>query len=275
MDARAKNKRMWQTLFAIVLTSIMLLASHTPRLNHLQNALRTPFAWVYGTVNWPLEKWQAVGKWRKDKQKLLEENQALAQKVLQMQASILQNQQLSADNKELRALLRLAPSHAQKWQLAQVLALKLDHNNQQFLLDLGKKDGIVAGQAVVNGRGVVGQVVAVNPESSIVRAITEPNQAIAVQIQNNGARAIAKGRQDHLSIQTEQNEQAADIGSMVYASGLGQVYPPGYPVGTIVSNQPIGDSQKRRLTVQPITGVQEGKWLLVVPLQSVQRGSEE
>ncbi|MGH8270505.1 MAG: rod shape-determining protein MreC, partial [Steroidobacteraceae bacterium] len=106
---------------------------------------------------------------------------------------------------------------------------------QRVLIDRGSVNGVGAGQAVLDDNGVVGQTLHVGPWSAEVILITDPEHALPVQIERTGLRTITVGSGDSTSLALPYLSANADIrvGDVLVTSGLGGVFPPGYPVAKV------------------------------------------
>lgn len=168
--------------------------------------------------------------------------------------------QLMVDNTYLRAhewilesklqkLLALERENAQLWELlksasrmddfrvlvAQLLAVDLDPNLQQIVIDKGAQSHIYRGQPVLDAYGIVGQVIDVGPLTSKVMLISDTKSAVPVQNYRNGIRAIAVGIGSSGKLMLINVPDTRDIqkGDLFMSSGLGLRYPVGYPVGVV------------------------------------------
>jgi rod shape-determining protein MreC len=100
----------------------------------------------------------------------------------------------------------------------------------------GMRDGVHANQAAVDGNGIIGQVASVGPWSSEIILLSDPQLAVPVQIERNQLRTIAVGSGDPDKILLQYLAVNADVksGDKLLSSGLGGVYPTGFPVGTVI-----------------------------------------
>jgi rod shape-determining protein MreC len=116
-------------------------------------------------------------------------------------------------------------------------------------VDKGTRNGVFAGQAAIDGSGVFGQVTRVGPVSAEVIMISDPEHAIPVQINRTGVRTIAVGQGQTGSLLLPYLPRNADVteGDLVVSSGLGGVFPPGYPVARV--------SEVRRDPAEPLLAV--------------------
>jgi rod shape-determining protein MreC len=96
---------------------------------------------------------------------------------------------------------------------------------------------VQVGQAVIDAHGIMGQVIEALPNTATVLLITDPTHAIPVTIERTGMRAIAHGSGALDSLELPNIPISADVkvGDKLITSGLGGVFPSGFPVGEIRS----------------------------------------
>src|SRR5262249_30056895 len=137
------------------------------------------------------------------------------------------------ENAQLRELLKSTPQVEGRVSVAQLLAVDLDPNLQQVIVDKGANQGIFIGQPVLDAFGVMGQVVHADPITSRVMLITDRKSAIPVQDARNSIRAIAMGMGGVGKLALINVPETSDIqvGDLFVCSGLDMRYPVGYPVG--------------------------------------------
>ena len=118
------------------------------------------------------------------------------------------------------------------------------------------------GQAVLDDKGLIGQTTHVGPWSAEVILITDPEHAVPVRIERTGLRTIAVGAGDTTSLALPYLPANADIknGDLLVTSGLGGVFPEGYPVARV--------TEVHRDAVQPLAQVR------AAPLAHVDTDSE-
>ena len=168
------------------------------------------------------------------------ENRRLRNELLVNQARMARMTTVVADNARLRSLLEAARRGSLDVQLAPILDVDLDPTRQRLVLDAGSRDGVRAGQSVIDASGLLGQVIEVSPMHSIVLLLTDPDHAVPVAIARNGVRLVAYGvgRSDSLALAGIPLSSDVKVGDVVVTSGLGGRFPPGFPVGTITALRP-------------------------------------
>src|SRR5690606_29288506 len=173
---------------------------------------------------------------------LIEENRRLRNDLLLANARLTRLRNAAVDNAQLRELLGVAERRGVDVQLVPILDIDLVPSRQRLVLRAGSRQGVQAGQAVIDAGGLLGQVVATTPSQSTVLLLTDPDHAVPVMVARNGVRLIVYGRGDRLELRDIPLNQDVQVGDQLVTSGLGGRFPPGFPVATIAALHP-DDSQ--------------------------------
>jgi rod shape-determining protein MreC len=141
---------------------------------------------------------------------------------------------LEQDNAALRRLLAAGPDLSQTYVTGRVIADGGGSFVRTALLNVGAKDGIRKGQAVIGEGGYVGRVAEVGHRASRILLLTDLNSRLPVMLQEGGHRAVLAGDNSPLP-RLEYLSGAAKpaIGMQVVTSGDGGQFPAGIPVGEI------------------------------------------
>jgi rod shape-determining protein MreC len=200
-------------------------------------------------VNSPTAAWRWLKKSFETRAALQGENTRLraAQRELELRA--MRYEALARENGELRGLAAALPPVADRWLAAEIVNVQLSSLRQRVLIDRGAANGVFRGQAVLDDKGVIGQTTHVGPWSAEVILITDPEHAVPVRIDRTGLRTIAVGAGDTHSLALPYLPGNADIksGDLLVTSGLGGVFPEGYPVARV--------TEVHRDAVQPLAQV--------------------
>jgi rod shape-determining protein MreC len=114
--------------------------------------------------------------------------------------------------------------------------------------------------------GAIGKVVHVGPMSSTAMMITDASHSIPVQINRNGVRAIAVGqpKQQLLELIHQPNNADIMVDDLLVTSGLGCVFPPGYPVGRVTSINTNPSLPFAQVIVEPTAQLDRDREVLLV-----------
>jgi rod shape-determining protein MreC len=170
---------------------------------------------------------------------------------------------IKQQNKELFTLLGVkaaVPNFNVK--LAEVKYVNNNSVLREISINLGVDDGIEVGQAVIDAKGIIGQVKYVGLSSSKVLLLTAPSVSVSVYNKRNGLRAITNGSSTGLRLDAPDTGLNIIVGDVFVATGLGNVFPSGYPVGRVTKIQ--SDRYVIRTQMQPVTSLQALKKVLVL-----------
>lgn len=167
-----------------------------------------------------------------------------------------QVEHLTLENSRLRQLLGLREKLSTPWHTAQVLYDSADPYTHKVVIDRGSVDGVLAGSAVIDEHGVLGQVTRVYPLLSEVTLVTDREQAIPVLNTRTGLRAVAFGDPNLRASALELRYMAANadvqVGDLLTTSGVDGVYPAGLPVARVEKIERRVDSAFARISCQPV-----------------------
>jgi len=170
------------------------------------------------------------------------------------------------ENDQLRALLEIKQRTDYTVRAAQIVYLERDIFKRKLLVDAGAQAGVLAGQAVVDNRGVVGQVTRTFPWLSEVTLVTDKNNIVPVQVVRNGLRAAVFGSGNISEMELRYQPVGVDIevGDELVTSGLDGTYPPALPVAKVVRIERDPAYAFAHIVCAPLAGVDRHRTLLVV-----------
>lgn len=218
-------------------------------------------------ANAPSEWVRDVQKYFSAHNKLLQENYVLKQQAFEHQVSLQRLNTIQAENEHLRHLLNgNIPVHP-KAVLGEISHMGRDPFTHVVVVNRGSQHNIKAGQAVVDSKGVIGQVTRVYPFTSEVTLITDKELSIPIQIERNQLRAIAFGAGNNtLDIPFLPTNVDIKVGDKLVTSGIDGVYPAGLAVATITKIQQNPESPFAKIVSTPVAGVSNHLQLLLLAL---------
>ncbi len=200
------------------------------------------------------------------KEQLLAENQKLNNQLLLMSEKLQQYDVIAKENAQLRELLQAPVRLSSKKMVAELMAVDKNPYSQQVVINKGAIDGVYPSQPVLDDKGVVGQVMEVGSTNSRVLLIADVTHAIPVRSLRNDIRFIATGSGALNELYLEHVPHSVDIqeGDTLISSGLGKVFPEGYPVATVT--QVVRDESRpfARVIVTPLANLDRLRHLLLL-----------
>jgi rod shape-determining protein MreC len=220
---------------------ILMVADHRggylDQVRHWAGLLSGP---LYAVASSPARLTRSVVENVSTRDKLAADNAALREQLLVSNARIHRLEAVQLENQRLRTLLGGTRGLHLSVQLASLVDIDLDPFRHRILLDAGARRGVHEGLAVIDGSGVVGQVIAATPMNSTAMLISDPSHAVPVQVVRSGLRTIAfgTGRVDQLLLPNIPLSADIRVGDQLITSGLGGTFPAGFPVGRITRLSP-------------------------------------
>src|SRR6185437_12285520 len=169
---------------------------------------------------------------------LREENARLREENSRLLAWQTAERRLENENERLRELARFREGPEAAYITARVVGDSVSAYVRGALLNVGRKSGVAAGQAVVTGEGLAGRIAEVGENSARVLFVTDVNSRLPVQVERTRERAILAGDNSALMRLTlAQTLQGVQRGDRIVTSGHGGSFPVGIPVGEVVQTE--------------------------------------
>lgn len=210
----------------------------------------------------------------RSRMQMREELARLRVDMLLMQGEMQRYQFLVRENERLRNLLASEAREDSLRMVAEVIAVDSDSFSHQVVVNKGTVDGVFIGQPVLDDQGVVGQVSSVGLTTARILLISDQSHAIPIRSERSGIRVIVQGVGDtsmldamHVPHSTE-----LEVGDLLLSSGLGGVYPEGYPVAVIEQIDLDETLPFAKVTARPVASLDRIRMLLLVwPANSEQQ----
>lgn len=172
--------------------------------------------------------------------KLARENAALSAQVLELSAQNNDLRTAQAENARLRQLLGFEQASLRPLLAAQVTALKPNPHFDTLTLNRGSSRGVHPRSVVLSPSGALaGQALDVSPGSCTVLLLSDSGSSVGAVVENHTphgpiglCQGIGGGR---MQVTYLRSDAKLHVGDPVITSGLGGVFPPGLPLGTVES----------------------------------------
>lgn len=170
-----------------------------------------------------------------------QENDYLKSKVTDLGQTKARNQALAAENKQLKAALKLKDTLTGYSLInASVISRSPDTWSDLLVINKGSSSGIAKNQAVMCGGGVIGRVIEVSAASSKIELITTTDKSanrFAVQATATNGKTvhglITVNTNGGLAFTQVVDSNKLKKGTKVYTSGMGGNSPKGLLIGTV------------------------------------------
>lgn len=267
-----------RAFFCIVLAIVlMVLDSRGAHLQHLRQTLSVVVYPIRAASDLPFQFLTWTRESLAARERLLARNRQLEEQNLRLSGRLQRLTALETENTRLRALMESGKRLQQRMQVAEILRVDLDPFRHQIVINKGLRDGVYAGQPLLDAEGVFGQVVHPGQLSSEALLITDPSHALPVTDNRNGLRTIAvgTGELDRLSLPYLPNSADIQAGDLLVTSGLGGRFPPGYPVATVTAVNRDPSATFADVSARPLAALDRSQEVLLVWNTTPPSGSGE
>lgn len=202
-------------------------------------------------VSLPFGTYEYLVDYFSEHNKMASENKQL-RSTLDLYAARNQKYHSIADeNIRLREQLNAIPKAGEELLLAEVLSVSGNTFRRKVTINRGTNDHLYTGQVVIAGKNIYGQIDSIAPDSAEIMQLTDSDHAIHVvnetvlkrneklsddvSKKGRGALAVGTGKTNLLELRNIEADIDIKKGDIYVSSGLGKLYPPGYPVAIVSS----------------------------------------
>lgn len=256
-----------QFIIAFILAIVLMAADHYGQiLGSVRSALLTTLTPIERAATFPQHIYHLVSTDFTSINALERENQQLKTEILLLKAQQQQLVNLELQVERLESLLGTTGKITnQTVQIATVTFYSSNPLSQFLTLNKGSLDKVRKQQTVIDSLGIMGQIIDLTPTSSRVLLLTDPDHQIPVRIQRTGQRGILNGTgHDYAQLGFIPVNSEIKIGDTLESSGLGGIFPAGYPVARITQIETQGDNPYFKITAVPIAKLNQSHRVLII-----------
>ena len=196
---------------------------------------------------------------------ILLDNRTLRSRLADQSIDLARIFELESQNKRLREMIGLKEALPYNMVPGLVIMRPGYFGSEYLVIDVGQDAALDKGLGVLSIDGLVGTVIEVEPKQAMIRTLLSNDSRVSVLIRRTGAGGILNSdATGWFSINDIPIEASVEIGDTVVTSGLGGIFPPGIPVGSIVG---IGADERllvHRLRVSPAVRFSRVKEVFVI-----------
>jgi len=200
------------------------------------------------------------------------ENEALRQRVLELEGQLLGEQARAGRVDGLEDALNLQRSLVAPTRAARVIAGNPVPGVLTVTVDQGSDAGVQANMAVINGRGVVGRVIVVAAHAATIQLLADRAASAGAILEKSGTAGNVSGGfadgQFRLGLVSSAATMA--VGERVVTSGQDGIFPQGFLLGQV--SQINGTGKAREIVVAPAVDFARLNVVLIVLAKPAQTG---
>ena len=253
-------------VFSTLSLTLMASDSKLSYLTPAREALMVALQPLQVVANSPFVLYKNIGNYFTSQQALRDELAVLKKQAIFQSIQVQAIQSLKGENDELRTLMQASKVSSQQARLAEIMHAGRDLFTHKVIVNIGAENHVLAGQAVVDGAGVIGQVTRVFPYTSEVTLLIDKSLSIPIQVERNALRAISFGHGRDNLVNLPYLPANVDIqkGDKLVTSGIDGIYPAGLAVAMVDSVKTNLSSPFAQITARPLAGIQNYRQVLIL-----------
>ncbi len=164
------------------------------------------------------------------------ENRTLRIENEKLNAQLGSVNELKVENERLNTLLSFKQASNMDLLAAKVIGKDLLLDHQTLTINRGTRHGINKNMAALTVGGVVGYVFRADLYTSQILLLTDRYAAIDAIVQRSRARGIVEGNsRESTMLKYVKRGDDVQVGDLVVTSGMHNIFPKGFPIGTVKS----------------------------------------
>ncbi len=174
--------------------------------------------------------------------------------------------EIERENESLRKLLGIRDRYNLDTVAAQVIGVSPSNFERTVFIDRGSRAGVKKDMPVIAGDGLVGRVIRVGPSTSEILLLIDRTSAVASRVVPSGETGLLEGDgSENTKLELFNPDAKLGVGDRVVTSGYDRgLYPPGIPIGTVVSAPPAQSNLSRVVAIQPYVDFSSLDYVLLI-----------
>jgi len=184
------------------------------------------------------------------------ENDALKQRVQELEVEVQQKKELAKENENLKSLLQLKNESNYKVLPAQIIGRDPSLWFDSAIINRGSLDGVKLNMPIVNNGGLIGRVVSVSPITAQINLVTKEKSGLGGvigELGNSNALGVVSGngKRELLEMGYIPGTIEVQVGEMVYTTGQDGIYPAGLKIGEVAEVKPGSATVTQQIFIKP------------------------
>ncbi|KAF0139366.1 MAG: Rod shape-determining protein MreC [Stygiobacter sp.] len=171
---------------------------------------------------------------------------------------------VAAENEELRAMINMRDTSSSPLIPVRIVSKLITKIQGNFIVNRGYSSGLIKGMPVINHQGLVGLIMDVAEDYSVVRTLQNSSLNIAVTLQRSNVDGILSFDGRDLVIKNIPTTYDVKIGDRIETSDFSSLFPPSVPVGVVLKKETNELGLLHSLTVRPFAAIEATNNLFVI-----------
>ena len=194
------------------------------------------------------------------------ENKKLKEEITNLSIRYAVLEETAAENKRLRRLLGFEKKISYTLLPARAVVREPSYIYRSIVISTGRKQGVSRYMPVVNKDGVVGKIIQVMPNISLVQLIRDPSERISVMIKKSHEVGILETVDSKNFFIRYRKHAEVEKSDTIVTSGLGGIYPKGLNVGIVSGVKDSDDPLFKKIYMKPCVDFEHIEEVFVMQL---------
>lgn len=178
----------------------------------------------FANIRYDISMWK---DYQKEVQELKKEN-------AQLKIANQDYREVTLENIRLKKLLNLPEKKQYDFIGGKVVGFGVELGVRSLILNVGENDSIRENMPVINGEGLIGKIVSVTPNQSIIQILMDHNSLVSARLEiSRESGVISWDGNVWLNLLYIPRNVPVSIGEIVVTSGLSQIYPANLQIGVV------------------------------------------
>jgi rod shape-determining protein MreC len=241
----------------IVVIVVPLLAVNLQRKSEEELWFTKPFTWSAGLIQRGYSSFSSGVRGTTaqyiDLINIKVQNRELQRENAELRAQLGSMTELKMENERLSQLLGFKQSANLELLAARVIAIDLLADHKMISIDRGTQHGIRKNMATITTGGVVGYIYRTEATTSQILLLTDRYAVIDAIVQRSRARGLVEGHaRDQARLKYLKRSDDVQVGDLIVTSGLNNIFPKGFPIGTVTSIDKSRYGMTQEVEMKPV-----------------------
>ncbi|MGD8778659.1 MAG: rod shape-determining protein MreC [Ignavibacteria bacterium] len=168
------------------------------------------------------------------------------------------------ENNKLRNLLTYVDTSGTDLFPARIISTLVTKVQGNFIINKGRLDSIKIGMPVINDLGLVGIIINVADNYSLVRSLQNVNFKVSVRNQITNVNGVLSWDGNNLVIKNIPTTYEMNVGDRIVSSDFSTLFPPSIPIGVVQKKEETISGILSNIVVKPFAELSKIKNVLVM-----------
>jgi len=184
----------------------------------------------------------------------------------ELMLQINQLREFGIENNELKKLLEFKDTTTYPLIPATIISKSISKLSSNFIVSSGRTDSVKIGMPAINHQGLVGIVVDVSEDFSVIRTLQNHNLKIAVEDQRSGVNGVFNWDGKKFLIKNIPTTYDVKKGDRIVTSSFSTIVPPSIPVGVVAVKDETLSGILSNIVIQPFVDFNSLKHIFILDI---------